>query len=63
MLYLREHLPSSYAEAPVLPGNMMMYMKSGSYTDALAGNSQQQNNCMEIPTLGASNSLKKHKPI
>jgi len=56
MLYLREHLPSSYAEAPVLSGNMMMYMNSGSYSDALAGNSQQQNNCMEIPSLGASNS-------
>lgn len=56
MLYLREHLPSSYAEAPVLPGSMMMYMNSGSYSDALAGNSQQQNNCMEIPSLGASNS-------
>lgn len=49
MLYLRENLPSSYSETPVLPsGNMMMYMNyasssSGSYSDALAANSQQQN--------------------
>lgn len=63
MLYLREHLPSSYAEAPVLPGNMMMYMNSGSYSDGLAGNSQQQNNCMEIPSLGASNSTPQQQEI
>ncbi|PQM35740.1 BEL1-like homeodomain protein 7 [Prunus yedoensis var. nudiflora] len=48
MLYLREPLPSSYPEAPVLPGNMMMYMNSGSYSDALAGSSQQQNNCIDV---------------
>ncbi|XP_030942835.1 BEL1-like homeodomain protein 6 [Quercus lobata] len=63
MLYLREHLPSSYAEAPVIPGNMMMYMNSGPYSDALAGNSQQQNNCMEIPSLGASNSTPQQQEI
>lgn len=63
MLYLREHLPSSFAEAPVLPGNMMMYMHSGSYSDALAGNSQHQNNCMEIPSLGPSNSAPQRQEI
>lgn len=59
MLYLRETWPSSNSESPVIPGNMMMYMNysssSGSCTDALAGNSQQQqNSCSEIPTVGAS---------
>ncbi|KAM1382142.1 hypothetical protein ACFX2F_034642 [Malus domestica] len=49
MLYLREPpLPSSYPEAPLLTGNMMMYMNSGSYSDAVAGSSQQQNNCIEV---------------
>ncbi|KAM1760116.1 hypothetical protein ACFX14_003039 [Malus domestica] len=47
MLYLREPLPSSYPEAPLVSGNMMMYMNPGSYSDALAGSSQQQNNCIE----------------
>ncbi|KAK4745008.1 hypothetical protein SAY87_011320 [Trapa incisa] len=43
MLYLREHLPSSYHEAPVLPGNMMLYMNSESYSDTLAmGSASQQ---------------------
>ncbi|KAK4794044.1 hypothetical protein SAY86_012038 [Trapa natans] len=43
MLYLREHLPSSYHEAPVLPGNMMLYMNSTSYSDTLAmGSASQQ---------------------
>ncbi|KAF5443908.1 hypothetical protein F2P56_036426 [Juglans regia] len=59
MLYVREHLPNS----SVLPGNMMMYMNSGSYSDALAGNSQQQNNCMVIPSLGASNSAQQQQEI
>lgn len=57
MLYSREPLTSSYPETPVLPGNMMMYMNSGSYSDALAGSSQQQNNCIEVvSTVGASDS-------
>ncbi|KAL0384051.1 UNVERIFIED_CONTAM: BEL1-like homeodomain protein 7 [Sesamum radiatum] len=47
MLYLREPLPSSHSETPVLPGNMTMYMNfassSGPYSDALAGNSQSVN--------------------
>lgn len=57
MLYSREPLTSSYPETPVLPGNMMMYMNSGSYSDALGGSSQQQNNCIEVvSTVGASDS-------
>ena len=53
MHYIREALPTSYSEVPVLPTNMM-YMNysssSGSYSDALAGNAQQHNNnnCVEI---------------
>ncbi|KAM6581517.1 hypothetical protein CsatA_005291 [Cannabis sativa] len=52
MMYSREHLPTSYPEASVIPSNMMMYMNTGSYSDALAGNSQQQSNCMEMPPMG-----------
>ncbi|KAK4437735.1 BEL1-like homeodomain protein 7 [Sesamum alatum] len=43
MLYLREPLPSSHSETPVLPGNMTMYMNfpssSGPYSDAVASDS------------------------
>ncbi|KAK3008155.1 hypothetical protein RJ639_015134 [Escallonia herrerae] len=58
MLYLRESLPSSYSETP---GNMMMYMNypasSGSFSDTLAVNSQQQqNSCIDIPSVGVSES-------
>ncbi|KAK6946293.1 POX domain [Dillenia turbinata] len=46
MLYLREPIPNQYSETPVLAGNMMMYMNyapsAGTFSDALAGNSQQQ---------------------
>ncbi|KAK2966026.1 hypothetical protein RJ640_017104 [Escallonia rubra] len=61
MLYLRESLPSTYSETPVLPGNMMMYMNypasSGSFSDTLAVNSQQQqNSCIDIPSVGVSES-------
>lgn len=63
MLYLREPLPSSYPEASVLPNNMMIYMNSGSYSDGLNGNSQQQNNCMEMPTMGASDSSPQQQGI
>lgn len=64
MLYSREHLPSSYPEASVLPTNMMMYMNSGSYPDALGGNSQQQNNCnIEMPPMGASDSTPQQQDI
>ncbi|KAL7002668.1 hypothetical protein U1Q18_003825 [Sarracenia purpurea var. burkii] len=42
MLYPGESFPTSYSEAPVISGNMMMYMNSassGSCSDALAGSS------------------------
>ncbi|TYI99674.1 hypothetical protein E1A91_A13G033400v1 [Gossypium mustelinum] len=56
MIYLRESMPGSFLEGPVLPGNTMLYMSSGSFSDAFAGNSQQQNNCVEIPTVEAATS-------
>ncbi|KAF5745744.1 BEL1-like homeodomain protein 6 [Tripterygium wilfordii] len=63
MLYLRESLPVSYPEAPILPGNMMMYMSSGSYTDAPTGNPQQSNNFIEMHSVEASNSTAQHQKI
>ncbi|KAL4302432.1 hypothetical protein GQ457_10G021650 [Hibiscus cannabinus] len=54
MIYSRESMPGSYLEGSVLPGNTMLYMSSGSYSDAFAGNSQQQNSCFEIPAGEAS---------
>ncbi|KAA8546011.1 hypothetical protein F0562_020538 [Nyssa sinensis] len=60
MLYLREPLPTSYSEAPVLSGNVMMYMNysssSGSYSNTLASNPPQQNICIDIPSVGPSDS-------
>lgn len=59
-LYLRDSAPASYPEAPVLPGNMMMYMNysstAGSFSDSLAGNAQPQHSCVELPSMGASES-------
>ncbi|XVE93690.1 hypothetical protein REPUB_Repub01dG0215900 [Reevesia pubescens] len=63
MIYLRESMPGSYPEAPVLPGTTMMYMNSGSYSDAFAGNSQQQNNCIEIQAVEASDSTSQQQEI
>ncbi|KAA8536070.1 hypothetical protein F0562_028548 [Nyssa sinensis] len=67
MLYLRETLPNSYSETPVLSSNMMMYMNysasSRSYSDALAGNSQQQNGCIDIPSVGNSDSTPPQQEI
>ncbi|XWS40070.1 hypothetical protein CRYUN_Cryun18bG0108900 [Craigia yunnanensis] len=63
MIYLRESMPGSYPEAPVLPGNTMMYLNSGSYSDAFAGNSQQQNNCIEIQAAEASDSTSQQQEI
>ncbi|CAK9142051.1 unnamed protein product [Ilex paraguariensis] len=58
MLYMREPLSSSYGEASALPGNMMMHMNyssaSGSYSNTVAGNSQQQISCIDIPPVGVS---------
>ncbi|CBI38029.3 unnamed protein product, partial [Vitis vinifera] len=67
MHYLREPLPTSYSEVPVLPTNMM-YMSypssSGSYSDTLAGNAQQHNhNCIEIPSVAASDSTQPQHEI
>ncbi|XP_043712825.1 BEL1-like homeodomain protein 6 isoform X2 [Telopea speciosissima] len=60
-LYARDPVPTtSYAEESVLPGNMMMYMNysssAGSYSESLAGNSQPQQNCGELPSMGTSES-------
>ncbi|KAL6211525.1 hypothetical protein ACLB2K_016749 [Fragaria x ananassa] len=64
MLYSRGPLTSSYPETPVLPGNMMMYMNLGSYSDALAGSSQQQNNCIEVvSSVGASDSNTRQQDV
>lgn len=57
------YLPGSYAEAPVLPGNMMVYMNSGSYSDNLAGNTHHQNNCIEIQSVEASDSTPQQQEI
>lgn len=52
MIYLRESLPGSYPDGPILPGNVMMYMNpGGSYSDTLAVNSQ-----IDIHSVEASNS-------
>lgn len=63
MIYFREPLPGSYPEAPALPGNVMMYVNSGSYSDALAGSSQQQNNCINIQSVEASDSTPQQQHI
>lgn len=55
MLYLKDPLPSSHSETPVLPGNMIMYMNfpssSGPYSDALVANSQSHSSCMDVPPV------------
>uniref|UniRef100_A0A5B6ZTX5 Putative BEL1-like homeodomain protein 3 n=1 Tax=Davidia involucrata TaxID=16924 RepID=A0A5B6ZTX5_DAVIN len=67
LLYFRETLPNSYPETPVLSGNMMMYMNysasSRSYSDTLAANSQQQNSCIDIPSVGPSDSTPPQQEI
>ncbi|KAJ7967275.1 BEL1-like homeodomain protein 6 [Quillaja saponaria] len=62
MLYLREPLPNSYSETPVISNSMMMYMNSA-YSDALSGNSQQQNTCFAFPSIGASDSAPQEQEI
>ncbi|KAL5705589.1 hypothetical protein ACHQM5_023875 [Ranunculus cassubicifolius] len=59
-MYLRDETTASYNEAPVISNNMMMYMNyasGGSYSDAMAGNSQQNQNCVDLPSVGASGGL------
>ncbi|MBA0739117.1 hypothetical protein Gogos_012413 [Gossypium gossypioides] len=63
MIYMRESMPGSYAESPVLQGNTMMYMNSGSYSDAFAGNSQQQNNCIGMQGVEALDSTSQQHGI
>ncbi|KAK8562976.1 hypothetical protein V6N12_011039 [Hibiscus sabdariffa] len=63
MIYTRESMPGPYAEAPVLPGKMMTYMNSGSYSGAFAGNPQQRNNCIEIQAVEASDSASQQHEI
>ncbi|KAE8724675.1 BEL1-like homeodomain protein 7 [Hibiscus syriacus] len=63
MICLRESMPGSYVEGPVLPGNTMLYMSTGSYSGAFTGNSQQQNNCIEIPAVETSVSAPQHQGI
>ncbi|XP_044489521.1 BEL1-like homeodomain protein 7 isoform X3 [Mangifera indica] len=63
MIYLRDSLPGSYSEAPVLPGNVMMYMNSGSYPDSLVLSSQQQNNCIDIQSVETSESTPQQQEI
>ncbi|XP_057966161.1 BEL1-like homeodomain protein 6 [Malania oleifera] len=66
MLYLREPFSGSYPEAPVLPNNIMMYANyssSGPYSNTLAGNSEHQQNCIEIPSMGASDSTQPQSEI
>ncbi|KAL2346099.1 hypothetical protein Fmac_000099 [Flemingia macrophylla] len=41
---------NSYSKTPILPSNMTLYMNSGSYSEALSGNSQQQSNCFVLPS-------------
>lgn len=60
MFHLREPLPSSYANAPVLPANLMMYMNysssSGSYSGTLAGSTQQHSSSIaNLPGGSTSN--------
>lgn len=58
------YMPGSYSETPVLPGNMMMYMNGGgSYSDALAGNSHQQNNSIQIHSVEAPDSTPQQQEI
>ncbi|KAI4295485.1 hypothetical protein L6164_035528 [Bauhinia variegata] len=63
MFCLREPLPNSYPETPILPSNMTLYMNSGSYSDSMSENSQQQNNCFAIPSIGASHSTPAQQEI
>lgn len=55
--YFRQALPDSYSEASNAPENMMVFMNyssSGAYSDMLAGTSQQQHSCIDIPPVGAT---------
>lgn len=65
-LYVRDQTTSSYPEPSGLPNNMMMYMNyssAGSYSDTMTGNSQQHQNCVEIPSVGASGLTTSHQGL
>ncbi|XP_077245384.1 BEL1-like homeodomain protein 7 isoform X2 [Tasmannia lanceolata] len=73
-LHLRDPGDTSYQESS-LPGNMVFlnYSSAGSYSDNLAGNSQSQQNCAELPvpttmlsqdsSAGASQSTVSHQEL
>ncbi|KAL8543031.1 hypothetical protein ACS0TY_003781 [Phlomoides rotata] len=54
MFYLKDPLPTSHSETPILQGNTIMYMNfassSGLYSDALAANSQSHSSCINVPS-------------
>lgn len=58
---------SVYAESPYLPpGNIMMYLNHSTaktFTNTLSGNSQPQENFVDIPSVGASDSNQSHQQI
>ncbi|KAF5193304.1 Bel1-like homeodomain protein [Thalictrum thalictroides] len=56
-MYVRDSTATEYAEASGLPNHMMMYMNyssAGSYSDTIAGNSQQHQNCVDLPSVRAT---------
>ncbi|KAI3446150.1 hypothetical protein Pfo_002815 [Paulownia fortunei] len=66
MLYLRDPLPNSHSETPVLAGNMIMYMNyssSGPYSDALAGNSQSHSSCMDVRPVASDSSTSQQEVL
>lgn len=63
VLYLREHAPTSHAEEPLLPGHNMMYVSSGSFSSASAGNPQQQSNGMDMSSVGGLDSIPQHQAM
>lgn len=61
-LYLRESMHGSFPETPVLSSNMMLYMNPGPYTNnPLGGNSQQQSNGMEVPSVGGIDTVQQQQ--
>ncbi|KAK4797714.1 hypothetical protein SAY86_030040 [Trapa natans] len=50
-----ENLSNSHLGTQVLPGTgTMMYMGSGSFSGAMEGNSEQQNSCVQMQTIGTN---------
>ncbi|KAE8708247.1 BEL1-like homeodomain protein 10 [Hibiscus syriacus] len=63
MIYLREPAPGSFPESTSLPSNTIMHMNYGSYLEAFAGNSQQQNDCTGIQAVESSDSTPQKQEI